>query len=361
MTTEPSRAPCAICWSSHPAGPRRRSMSGTVWPVARSGGDRTRPTGCLAWPAASEAGVPYPDAATNGSGQGGGSRPMTAEDAGRPPEVIRRREVRRTSARSLLMTVLGEFVLPTGRPVWTWMLVDTLAGFGVTEKSARQALARAAAEGLLVSERVGRRTRWELTPSARRLLSEGARRIYEFGRSERPWDGRWLLLLVSVPESKRDLRHRLRTRLSWAGFGSPEAGVWISPHLGREDEALDVVKELGLAACAMSFTAAFGRIGGQDEMVSRAWDLTALEERYEAFLADFGTLEPAGRAATLHAQTRLVHEWRRFPFLDPQLPPALLPGNWSGAQAAELFHRRHAEWQPAARQRWDEMASANRG
>jgi phenylacetic acid degradation operon negative regulatory protein len=238
------------------------------------------------------------------------------------------------------------------------MLVDTLAGFGVTEKSARQALARAAGEGLLVSERVGRRTRWELTPSARLLLSEGARRIYEFGRSERPWDGRWLLLLVSVPEAKRDLRHRLRTRLSWAGFGSPEAGVWISPHLGREDEALDVVKELGLAASAMSFTAAFGRIGGQDEMVSRAWDLTALEERYEAFLADFGGLEPAGRAEALRAQTRLVHEWRRFPFLDPQLPRTLLPANWSGAKAAELFHRKHADWRPAAEQRWDEMSLA---
>ena len=278
------------------------------------------------------------------------------EDAARPPEVIRRREVRHTSARSLLMTVLGEFVLPAGRPVWTWVLVDTLAGFGIAEKSARQALARAAAEGLLVSERVGRRTRWELTPAARRLLSEGAQRIYEFGRGERSWNGRWLLLLVSVPEAKRDLRHRLRARLSWAGFGSPEAGVWISPDPGREREALDVVKELGLASSAMSFTAAFGMIGGQDAMVGRAWDLTGLEERYEAFLADFGDLEPGGRAEALYAQTRLVHEWRRFPFLDPQLPRALLPANWSGAMAAELFHRRHAEWQPAARQHWDEMA-----
>ena len=286
---------------------------------------------------------------------------MTAEDTAGPPEVIRRREVRHTSARSLLMTVLGEFALPAGRPVWTWMLVDTLGGFGVTEKSARQALARAAAEGLLVSERVGRRTRWELTPSARRLLNEGAGRIYEFGRSERGWDGRWLLLLVSVPEAKRDLRHRLRTRLSWAGFGSPEAGVWISPHLSREDEALDVVKELGLAASAMSFTAAFGRIGGQDEMVSRAWDLTALEDRYEAFLADFSELEPAGRAEALHAQTSLVHEWRRFPFLDPQLPRTLLPANWSGAKAAELFHRKHDEWQSAAAECWDEMSLDSRG
>src|SRR6516225_5329348 len=170
MTTEPSLAPCAICWSSHPTDPRRRSLSAPVWPVGSSGGDRTRPCRRRACPAARAPWLPYPDAATNGTGQGGGSRPMTAEDAARPPEVIRRREVRHTSARSLLMTVLGEFVLPRGRPVWTWVLVDTLAGFGVTEKSARQALARTAAEGLLAPERVGRRTRWDLTPPARGLL-----------------------------------------------------------------------------------------------------------------------------------------------------------------------------------------------
>jgi phenylacetic acid degradation operon negative regulatory protein len=51
-----------------------------------------------------------------------------------------------------------------------------------------------------------------------------------------------------------------------------------------------------------------------------------------------------------------VHEWRRFPFLDPLLPHALLPANWSGAKAAELFHRKHGEWGPAASQHWDEMS-----
>ena len=99
-------------------------------------------------------------------------------DGGTRPVVSRRREVSHTSARSLLMTVLGEYVLPRDHPVWTWVLVDTLAGFGVEEKSARQALARAAAEGWLVSERVGRRARWGLTPPGRRLLTEGAQRIY---------------------------------------------------------------------------------------------------------------------------------------------------------------------------------------
>src|SRR5215470_16720461 len=179
-------------------------------------------------------------AAPGGAAGSEAAETMADEGDGRTrPVVSRRREVSHTSARSLLMTVLGEYVLPQRHPVWTWVLVDTLA--------------RAAAEGWLVSERVGRRARWGLTPPGRRLLTEGAQRIYEFGRGERPWDGRWLVLLVSVPEVKRDLRHRLRTRLSWAGFGSPEAGVWVSPDLGREGEALGVLKELGLAAGAMSF------------------------------------------------------------------------------------------------------------
>nr|WP_268963206.1 PaaX family transcriptional regulator C-terminal domain-containing protein [Qaidamihabitans albus] len=257
------------------------------------------------------------------------------------------------SARSLLMTLLGEFVLPRDRPVWTSVLVDALATFDVEEKSARQALARTAAEGWLESERVGRRVRWSLTAPGRSLLTEGARRIYEFGSTEQPWDGRWVILLVSVPESKRDLRHQLRTKLTWAGFGSPEPGVWITPHAARESEALAVVEALDLRD-AMSFVGAYGAVGEQGTMVTRAWDLRELEARYEEFIDEFGGLEPSGGDAVLDAQTRLVHEWRRFPFLDPQLPACLLPENWSGAKAAELFHRKHVEWRPAAQRRWDE-------
>lgn len=273
--------------------------------------------------------------------------------------VSRRRELGDVSARSLLTTMLGEYVLPKGTPVWTSALVDALAMFGVEEKSARQSLARTAAEGWLDSERMGRRVRWALTPPGRRLLTEGAQRIYDFGSGERPWDGTWLVVLVSVPEAKRDLRHRVRTRLTWAGFGSPEPGVWITPHADREAEALGVLKELGLADDAMSFTATYGAVGSEAAMVARAWDLSEVEDRYEAFIDEFTGLRPADGAAVLHAQTMLVHEWRRFPFLDPRLPSNLLPANWSGAKAAELFHSRHAEWGPVALRRWEELAEGH--
>ncbi|WP_084144660.1 PaaX family transcriptional regulator [Amycolatopsis jejuensis] len=287
-----------------------------------------------------------------------GHRAKPREPRAPRPTVSRRREVSHASARSLLMTVLGEYVLPRDHPVWTSLLVESLGMLEIEEKSARQALARSSAEGWLVSERVGRRVRWSLTPPGRRLLTEGAERIYAFGRDARGWEGRWLMLIVSVPEAKRDLRHRLRTRLTWAGFGSPVAGVWVSPDPSRELEAQQIVAELGLDAQAMSFTSAYGEIGDQEGMVERSWDLSELTDRYEDFIDRFTGLAPSGGQAVLRAQTELVHEWRRFPFLDPQLPGELLPAGWSGAKAAELFHRKHVEWRPAAQAYWDELTAA---
>jgi phenylacetic acid degradation operon negative regulatory protein len=274
------------------------------------------------------------------------------------PMLTRRRQVGAASARSLLLTVLGEFVLPHGDPVWTSTLVSVLGRLGVEEKSARQALARTAAEGWLTSMREGRRVRWSLSPPGRRLLTEGAERIYSFSAALSGWAGEWLLLLVSVPETQRALRHRLRTRLTWAGFGSPAPGVWISPHPDREAECAAVLRELDLGAAAMSFRARFGGIGEPCALVAQAWDVDEIATLYERFIEAFGGLGPQPGDPVLLAQTRLVHEWRRFPFLDPRLPEELLPTPWIGARAAALFRSRHADWTDDARRRWRELAAA---
>jgi phenylacetic acid degradation operon negative regulatory protein len=279
-------------------------------------------------------------------------------EGGPRPQVTRRREVSHTSARSILMTVLGEYALPRQVPVWTSTLVDVLALFGIEEKSARQALARSANEGWLESERAGRRVRWCLTPPGRRLLTEGAQRIYEFGQERAAWDGEWLMLLVSVPEAQRDLRHRVRTQLTWAGFGSPVPGVWVSPDTSRQAEANRIVGELTVDSPPMSFIASYGNVGDEHDMVRRSWDLSELDRHYEDFIDEFTGVEPSAGEAILHAQTRLVHEWRRFPFLDPGLPSRLLPGNWSGVKAAALFRRKHADWRDAAQLHWDELLHA---
>lgn len=269
-----------------------------------------------------------------------------------PPALSRRRELGAPSARSLLLTVLGEFVLPADEPVWTRVLLEVLGGLGVEPKAGRQALARTAAEGLLRSDRAGRRVRWSLTEPGRRLLTDGARRIYSFGAAPIDWDGRWLVLLVSVPEARRQLRHRLRTRLAWAGLGTPAPGVWLSPDATKQPEVAEVVHELALDEVSSSFVGQFGPIGRERELVAQAWDLAGIEAAYHDFIAVFGALEPHGEREVLREQIQLVHAWRRFPFLDPRLPVELLPGGWAGAKATQLFHERHERWDAVARRHW---------
>lgn len=265
----------------------------------------------------------------------------------------RRREIGPSSARSLLLTVLGEYVLPGSVPVWTGTLVAALGLFGVSEKAARQALARTAAEGWITSSRHGRLASWQLTSAGHRLLTEGARRIYSFGQDGEAWDGSWLIVVVPAADLGGQARHRIRTRLNWAGFGALPGGVWVSPDPGREGEASQILSELGLAEAAVSFTARHGSIGAQQDIVARAWDLRAVESRYAGFIAEFTKLRPVSDADMLTAQTLLVHEWRRFPFLDPRLPRVLLPDGWPGGQAAALFSARHATWNEGARRCWN--------
>jgi phenylacetic acid degradation operon negative regulatory protein len=254
-------------------------------------------------------------------------------------------------ARSLLLTVLGEYVAPRQASTWTGTLVEALGALGVREKAARQALLRSATEGWLVSERHGRRVRFGLSPETSELLATGARRIYSFGAGRVDWDGQWLVVVASVPEEQRHLRHKLRTGLAWAGFGPLGQGVWVCPDAGREEEAKRVVESLGTAVQAMSFVGRHAQVGDESALVARAWDLADLERRYDTFLAEFGQAKPEGDEEVFQAQTRLVHEWRRFPFLDPGLPDTLLPATWPGRRAREMFLRRHDEWAPGA-QSW---------
>lgn len=263
------------------------------------------------------------------------------------------------SARGYLLTVLGEFVLPAGGRVWTAALIDALGALGVDERAARQAIARSGDRGLLESERIGRRTMWHLTEAARILLTEGSRRIYSLHRQPRRWDGRWLLLFISVPEAQRELRHRLRTQLGWAGFASMGPGSWVSPWVDREPEAREALAALGLLEAARSFAGALGGIGDQADLVTQAWDLDDIDGAYEAFVDRFATVGADTAPEAFVALTQLVHEWRRFPFLDPDLPAELLPPGWSGHRAATLFHRLHDEWRSPAWAWWsDRIAEA---
>lgn len=273
-------------------------------------------------------------------------------------DQLRRRSVGAPAARSVLLTLLGEYVLPSPAGVWQETLINALGTMDYKTQAARQALARSVTAGWLKAERHGRRSRVSLTPDTAEMLRTGAERIYGFGEP-RDWDGRWLLVVLRVPEERREVRHQVRTRLAWAGFGSLGGGLWISPHAEREAELQGMADQEAVAEL-MSFTAELGALGEPDRLVAEAWDLIEVADAYDAFIADFGRLRAKTPEAVFRAQTLLVHAWRKFPFLDPDLPEDLLPSQWPRRRAHDVFQERHEAWQGTAQDYFRSLEAVNR-
>lgn len=257
--------------------------------------------------------------------------------------------VPRDGAKALLLTVLGEFVLPAGGSVWTSSLIAAADALGISEKNARQAVARIADQQLIGSNRHGRLVRWSLTERGRRLLEAGAERIYDFGTASHDWNGEWLVIHCPVPEAQRAVRNQLRTALAFQGFGELSASLSISPHVEREGEVRRTLDELGLMGESVVLRSRTGSRTDDADLVARAWSLDELAATYGEFCRSHRDLRSDDPAATFRATVELVHDWRRLPFIDPELPAELLPANWAGAEAATLFRDRRAEWLPVAR------------
>jgi phenylacetic acid degradation operon negative regulatory protein len=259
----------------------------------------------------------------------------------------------------MLLTILGEYVqVSAGRATWQETLVSALGCLGYKTQTARQAVARSVSSGWLTTERHGRRARMTLTADIESTLRSGAERIYSFGEPWE-WDGRWLLVALRIPEDHRDVRHQARTRLAWEGFGSLGGGLWISPHVERE-RLLSEIASNGNTAEMISFRAELGALTEPRRVISEAWDLATVADAYRDFIRRFSRLQPATAEVTFRAQTKLVHEWRKFPFLDPDLPKEHLPSRWPRSRAHELFVSRHEAWQEAAQQHFRELSQLGR-
>ncbi len=173
--------------------------------------------------------------------------------------------------------------------------------------------------------------------------------------TRRPWDGRWLVLSVPIPETQRQLRHRLRTRLTWLGLGSPTSGLWVTPDATKAAAVHAVVRELGLEQQAFAWVGPASGIGDESRLLGDAWELAHVEDRYLRFLDVFESRGAASPGEAFVAQVEMVQAWRRFPFLDPDLPSELLDHDWPGPRAATAFHGQHARWHQAAQTEWDRM------
>jgi phenylacetic acid degradation operon negative regulatory protein len=248
---------------------------------------------------------------------------------------------------SLLLSFLGALVLDSDLPpLPSMILLDLLADLGVAEAAARATLKRMTQRGLFSRGQVGRTAEYALTPLAEDVLREATVRVTSPAPFEHA-EGEWTLLSYSVPESRRDLRHRVRSRLTWAGFGGLRDGLWIAP--GTVDVAAvlgrsDLTDAVGLAD---AFAARPLPGTDLDRLVERAWDVPAVRRAHTWFIDTWSS--PPRVGGSLAQLTLLGADWLALLRIDPGLPAAHLGPDWPAPTSSAVYRRVFDGLEPAAR------------
>lgn len=247
--------------------------------------------------------------------------------------------------RSLIVTFYGAYGRFMPGPVPVAELIRLLAAVGVDAPSVRSSVSRLKRRGLLEPARTAAGSAgYALSPDARQLLDDGDRRVYA---SAPPEDDGWVLAVFSVPESERQKRHILRSRLAGLGFGTAAPGVWLAPARLYE-ETRHTLERLRLDRYVELFRGEHLGFAATADAVARWWDLAAIAKEHEAFLGRHARVLHTweGRADTPPEEAYrdyllALDSWRHLPYTDPGLPAALLPADWPGARSATVFRALH--------------------
>lgn len=253
----------------------------------------------------------------------------------------------------LVFTLFGDYILPRGGTIWTRDLLYLLELLDVSERAARSVLSRMAQKDWLIARKEGRRSQYSLTARGWTLLEEGGRRIFEAPFAD--WDGLWHLVIYSIPENSQHLRNALRQRLIWLGFGRLVPATWVSPH-NRTLELENIFNELEIQDYVEVFSGMRRDTSSVEALIQTCWDLPQLEAEYKDFIVHYRPEYDEFKAhsngcANLSPDECFVrrfwltHDFQPFPLKDPNLPTALLPSDWIGLKARQLFdnYRRSLE------------------
>ena len=258
------------------------------------------------------------------------------------------------SARSVLVTVLGDSVLPVTRTLWLSSMFELAAPFGFSERLVRTSMFRLASEGWVSNERIGRRSRYSLSVLAVRESTDADLRIYTADRAA--WDGLWTFAVLDVPLMPAPERDRIARHLQWHGFVALGRGLLASPSVTVSSlrELLHLVKPAAAVPIGRAEVDDLDRLVDEG-FFAAAYRTDDIESAYRDFLDRYEhwqcyDLNSADPLDAYGLRTMLVHEFRRIRLRAPDVPAALLPPDWVGDCAYELaadLYRRLSP--PAAR------------
>ena len=248
------------------------------------------------------------------------------------------------NTRSMIFTLFGDYIRHYGNEIWIGSLISVLQEFGHNEQSVRAAISRMNKQGWIQSEKRGNKSYYSLTDMGTARIEEAAERIYKI--KPHSWDGKWRILMYNIPETKRNIRDELRQELIWSGFGSLSNSTWLSPNK-LEKQVYNLIDKYDIHDYVNFFISEYEGPANPETLVKKCWNIEEINGKYEDFIREYSQKYVISKnkiekdemtdGQCFVERTVLVHEYRKFLFVDPGLPGELLPEKWLGDSAAALF------------------------
>ena len=249
-------------------------------------------------------------------------------------------------AAAFIVTLYGDAIVPRGGAVWIGDLIDCCDAIDINESRVRTAVSRLVSAGRLAGDRIGRRSYYRLTATARHEFARAADVL--FAPPDRRDGTRWQILWLpegADPEALDPLDRAVIGHFGPRCVILPEGVA----------EQLDT-RRMGAEPLRLDATAApAGETALLRTMAAQCWPLASHAAAYDRFLQDAATLAAAVDAAAdaddsdaLLARLALVHSFRKVALAEPRLPAAALPKDWPGHAARRLYARLYLGLSPRA-------------
>jgi len=208
--------------------------------------------------------------------------------------------------------------------------VQTVFDFSFNAKT-KTTLTQLAKEGSIEKKEEGEIVTCKLTNKG---FDELCMEFSSFRFLKYTWDKKWRVISYEIPESKREIRDRLRREMQGWGLGPWHRSFWLTPH-----PIIPELNKLVSGRTEEQYIQAFESdhvFGDKNLLIEKVWGKAQLDKKYrEMFKKWHDILSHDGDKK--EKLTKVVNEFIPLLREDPGLPAELIGNTWIGFEALNIF------------------------
>ncbi|MBZ0217264.1 MAG: hypothetical protein K8F25_11970 [Fimbriimonadaceae bacterium] len=270
-------------------------------------------------------------------------------------------------AKSLIMTIFGDAVVPRGGRIWLGALVSLAKGFCLQETLIRASALRLSNEKWLLRRQKGKLSYYSMSEGYSVANITFQKHIYS--SSEILQKNGCTILRTFTDNLDRSQSYALNNTLKRFGFGQLAPHVYIHTSLGPQavHHILASGSQNGAAGVAFKASLYEQEQESTQKTGALAWNMEELLSSYEEFIATFEPLlnlletgQPEPETA-FKLRILIIHCFRRLALRDPRLPKEMYVADWPGDTAYKLVGTIYRKLLASSEAHLDTMITAEDG